>query len=166
MLFLLLVLFPAVADGRMTSATMRVSAYVVNNCVARVPSSVILPAYDGRQLRSRIDLQLRCTKGASPVISLGSSILTSGRRARVLIGPVGDQLAYQVYSNADYNFVWNAVTEPPADGVTLTSYTLYWAIPPGQAVSPGTYANNLDVAIDPGTRKAKHYTIRVSSLVP
>jgi spore coat protein U-like protein len=161
---LLLVLLPAVASAGMTRSTIQVSAYVVNNCAASVPSSVILPTYSGTQVRSSIELQLRCTKGASPIVSLGGS-MTAGGGARVLIGADGGQLAYQVYSDPSYNSVWNAVTEPPADGVTLTSYALYWAVPSGQTVSPGTYANNLDVAVDPGTRMAKHYTIRVSSRV-
>lgn len=155
-------LFPGVAAG----ASIQVSAYVVNNCVVSVPSSVILPAYSGTQVRSRAEFQLRCTKGASPIVSLGGGVQTAGAGARVLSGPDGGQLAYQVYSNSAYSFVWNAVTEPPADGLTLTSYTLYWAIPPGQVASPGIYANNLDVAVDPGTGMAKHYAIRVSSLVP
>ena len=101
-----------------------------------------------------------------PIVSIGGGVLTSSAGARVLIGPDGGQLAYQIYSNPAYNFVWDAVTEPPADGLTLTSYTLYWAMPSGQAMAPGTYANSLDFAVDPGTRTAKHYAIRVSSLVP
>src|SRR6266568_5000995 len=150
----------------MSSATLQVSAQVINNCLVNIPSSVILPAYSGMQVRSLAELQLRCTKDASPVVSLGGGILTASVGTRVLTGPDGSQLAYQVYSDPHYNSVWNAVTEPPADGLTLRSYTFYWVIPPGQAVSPGTYANNLDVAVDPGTSIAKHYTIRVSSLVP
>jgi spore coat protein U-like protein len=133
--------------------------------VVNIPSSVTLPAYNGKQVRSIAELQLKCTRDASPVVSLGSGILTTTARERVLTGPNGSQLAYQVYSDPQYNTVWNAVTEPPA-GLTLKSYTFYWAITPRQAVSSGTYANDLDVAVDPGSRTAKHYTIRVSSLVP
>src|SRR5229473_5704722 len=128
--FLFLLVFPALASG----ATMRVSAEVVNNCVVSVPSSVILPAYSGTQVRSRVEFQLRCTKGAMPIVSIGGGVLTSSAGARVLIGPDGGQLAYQIYSNPAYNFVWDAVTEPPADGITLTSYTLYWAMPSGQSM--------------------------------
>jgi spore coat protein U-like protein len=163
---ILLLFFPVVASAGMTSTNLQVSAQVINNCVVNIPSSVILPAYSGKQVRSLAELQLRCTKDASPVVSLGIGSQTTTAGARVLKGPDGSQLAYEIYSNPRYNAVWNAVTEPPADGLTLMSYTLYWAILPGQAVSPGSYANNLDVAIDPGTSIAKHYTIRVSSLVP
>jgi len=162
----LLLLFPAGAKAGMARTTMQVTAQVINNCVVNIPTSVILPAYSGTQVRSRAELQLKCTRDASPIVSLGNGALTAGAGARVLMGPNGSQLTYQVYSNPEYNSVWNAVTEPPADGLTLRSYTLYWAIPSGQTVSPGTYANNIDVAVDPGTRMAKHYTIRVSSLVP
>jgi spore coat protein U-like protein len=100
---------------------------------------------------------------APPIVSLGNGALTAGAGARVLSGPEGSQLAYQVYSDPDYNSVWNAVTEPPADGLTLTSYTFYWEIPSGQTVSPGTYVSNIDVAIDPGAVVPKHYVIQVSS---
>ena len=161
MALLSLFLFPALASG----ATIQVSAQVINNCVVNIPSSVILPAYRGMQVRSLAELQLRCTKDASPVVSLGRGSLTATAGARVLTGPDGSQLVYRVYSDPQYNSVWNVVTEPPADGLTLRSYTFYWAIPPGQAVSPGTYANNLDVAVDPGTSIVKHYAIRVSSIV-
>ena len=162
----LLLLLPVVASAGMTSTTLQVSAQVINNCVVNIPLSVTLPAYSGNQVRSLAELQLKCTKDTSPVVSLSNGIGTTTSGARVLTGPEGRQLAYQVYSNPQYSAAWNAVTEPPADGLTLRSYTLYWSIPPGQAVSPGNYADNLDVAVDPGTSIAKHYTIRVSSLVP
>jgi spore coat protein U-like protein len=161
-----LLLFPVVTSAGMTSATLQISAQVVNNCVVKIPASVTLPAYSGMQVRSLTELQLKCTRAASPVVSLSSGIVTATSGAHVLAGPDGSQLAYQIYSDPHYNSVWNEVTEPPADGLTLRSYTLYWAIPSGQAVSPGAYANSLDVAVDPGTSIAKHYTIRVSSLVP
>jgi spore coat protein U-like protein len=161
-----LVLCPAVVGAGMTRATLQVSAQVVNNCVANVPSSVILPRYTGTQVRSRGHLEMRCTKGASPVISLGGSVLSADIGARVLTGPDGGRLTYQVYSDPDYSSVWNAMTEPPADGLTLKSYALYWEIPSGQAASSGTYSANLDVGIDPGTHAPKHFIIRVSSHVP
>lgn len=156
-------LLPAAAWAGMTRATMQVSAQVINNCVVNIPTSVILPAYSGTQVRSRADLQLKCTKGARPIVSLGNGVLTAGAGARLLRGPDGNQLAFQIYSDPDYNSVWNAVTEPPADGLTLRSYAFYWEIPSGQTVSPGTYVANLEVAIDPGTPAPKHYVIQVSS---
>ena len=95
MALLSLFLFPALASG----ATIQVSAQVINNCVVNIPSSVILPAYRGMQVRSLAELQLRCTKDASPVVSLGRGSLTATAGARVLTGPDGSQLAYQVYSD-------------------------------------------------------------------
>jgi len=145
----------------MIEATLQVSAQVVNNCAVIVPSAVILPEYDGTQVRSGVELQLRCTKGAAPIVSLGSSMAAIGG-ARALAGPDGRQLAYRIYSDPDYNLPWNSVRELRADGLRPASYTLYWAIPSGQTVSPGKYAGNLDVSVDPETGTAKHYTIRVS----
>jgi spore coat protein U-like protein len=159
MILVPIVLCPALAHAGMRSATMRVSAYIVNNCVADVPSSMSIPAYTGTQVQSSAVLQLKCTKAASPVVTLGNG----GTRA--MSDGAGHQLAYQVYSDAGYNLVWNSVTEPPADGLTFASYTLYLAIPSGQSVAPGTYVDNLDVAVDPGTSVAKHYTISLSSEV-
>jgi spore coat protein U-like protein len=159
-----LVLLPIVAYAGMTQTTLHVSAQVINNCVVNVPSSVVLPAYDGTRVRWSADLQLRCTRSASPIVSLRANTTADGE-TRVLTSPNGNQLAYQVYSDPDYNLVWKAVTEPPADGVTLASYPIYWEIPSGQSVTSGTYISNLDVAVDPGNSVAKHLTIHVSSIV-
>src|SRR6266849_810075 len=85
----LLLLFPAGAKAGLARTTMQVTAQVINNCVVNIPTSVILPAYTGTQVRSRAELQLNCTRDASPIVSLGNGALTAGARARVLMGPNG-----------------------------------------------------------------------------
>jgi spore coat protein U domain-containing protein, fimbrial subunit CupE1/2/3/6 len=162
---LLLVLFPGTAGARMATATMRVSAYVINDCVANVPSSIALPSYDGTEVRSSASMQLKCTKGASPVIAINNESGSSGAPLN-LTGPNGSQLTYGVFSDAALTDPWEAITGQSADGLTFQSYTLYLSIPPGQAASPGTYAGQIDLSVDPGTRAAKHYIIPVACVAP
>ena len=162
---LVFVLLPPAANAGMSRGTLRVSAQVINNCVADVPSSVALPAYDGTQVRSRADLRLRCTKGASPIISIGSLSAAKGA-PRALVGTNGSQLSYDVFSDLGYREVWDSVTGKTADGLTYTSYTLYLEIPSGQTAPQGTYTGDIDIAVDPGTRIARHYVIPVSSSAP
>lgn len=163
---LLLVLFPGTAGARMATATMRVSAYVINDCVANVPSSIALPSYDGSEVRSSASLQLKCTKDASPVIAINDGSGSSGAPLNLLTGPNGSQLTYGVFSNAALTDPWETVTGQSADGLTFQSYTLYLSVPPGQAVSPGTYTGQIDLSVDPGTHAAKHYIIPVACVAP
>lgn len=162
---LLLALWPVMAGAGMTRATLQVSAQVVNNCVANVPSSVVLPVYDGTQVRSRADLQLKCTKDASPVINISSAAATDGMPL-TLSGPNGSQLSYAIFSDPGYVDAWNSVGGQTADGLTFRSYTLYLEIPPGQTVPRGSYSGRIDIAVDPGTRAARHYIVAVASRAP
>jgi spore coat protein U-like protein len=161
----LLALWPAIAGAGMTRATLQVSAQVINNCLVNVPSSVILPAYDGTQVRSRAELQLKCTRNASPVIGISTAGATNGARL-ALLGPDGSQLSYAIFSDPGYADTWSSVGGQTADGLTFKSYTLYLEIPSGQTVAPGAYSGHIDIAVDPGTRIARHYIVPVSSGAP
>ena len=85
---------------------------------------------------------------------------------RALVGTNGSQLSYDVFSDRGYREVWDSVTGKTADGLTYTSYTLYLEISSGQTAPRGTYAGDIDIAVDPGTRTARHYVVPVSSSAP
>jgi spore coat protein U-like protein len=165
-----LVALIGLACSNASAGTMRaeipVSAIVVNNCVARVPTSIEFPTYAGSLVQSTGALQLKCTKRATPIVAISSVTNVAADGQRRMTGPDGHYLNYQIYSASDYRAVWSAVTEAPADGVTSTTYTLYCAIPSGQSAPKGTYVDSLDLAIDPGTGIAEHYTVRITTDVP
>ena len=160
-LLLLLVVSPAIASARVARTTIQVSAHVVNECAAKIPSSLELPAYRGVQVRSVAQLEIKCTNGASPVISLNSAATWDGA-ARALTGPSG-KLAYQIFSDDSYKNVWVSLTGSLADGVTFAPYGLHFMIPSGQQASPGTYNSRLDVMIDSGDSTIRHWTIWIST---
>lgn len=76
--------------------------------------------------------------------------------ARVLNGPSGAQLRYNLYADPGYATVWGngTVTDSVSalatvGGVLVTrSFTVYGRIPPNQFVAPGAYANTITVTVN------------------
>jgi spore coat protein U-like protein len=73
---------------------------------------------------------------------------------RVMLGPRGDELRYNLYVDAARRRVWGdgiggtARIAGASDGRKPLTFTIYGKIPAGQSVSPGGYRDSVQVSIE------------------
>ena len=161
-LLLLLIALPRIAYARTSRATIQVSAYVVNNCAVLAPSVLRLPSYSGDTVRSGAMFMLKCTKGAAPLVSVRATSV-GGSEMPALSGAGGALLHYGIFADSGCSRPWESVSGPVGDGATFKSYNIYVAIPGGQAAASGPYSGSLDISVDTGNRRTRHFIVPVES---
>jgi len=143
------------------SATMTVTAEIVNSCVINV-ANMDFGQYDpvdnnsatGSDSSATADLTAACTLGSAPVVKLDSgTVLTTADNAnRALLATSGAALTasatlgYGLYSGA--GVLWNNTAGETiiADG-TNHNKTIYGVIPKGQNRPTGNYSKAVQVEI-------------------
>ena len=157
-LLLLMIALPRIGHTGTSRATIQVSAYVVNNCAVLAPSVMRLPSYGGTAVRASATFMLKCTKGAAPLVSV-RSISTGEGGMPALSGAGGALLNYGIFSDAEYSRPWRSVSGAAGDGATFKPYSMYVAIPAGQAAARGPYSGALDISVDTRNRGTRHFIV-------
>jgi spore coat protein U-like protein len=159
---LLLLALPRIGYARTSRAAIQVSAYVVNNCSVLAPSVLRLPSYGGAAVRASVIFMLKCTKGAAPLVSVRSGSTEEGGMP-ALGGAGGALLYYGIFSDAEYSRPWGSISGIPGDGATFKSYSMYLAIPAGQATARGPYSGALDISVDTGNPRTRHFIVPIET---
>ena len=136
------------AMGGSTTTTMTVSATVPTSCNFTGGSvALAFGSYDPTgpnataNLNATTTFGLRCTKGASAVLSMNNGSNASGTQRRMTDNGT-NFLNYQVYTNNTYSTIWNTTNTVSytATSANPTNISVYGQIPAGQTNVPaGTY---------------------------
>jgi spore coat protein U-like protein len=63
---------------------------------------------------------------------------------RLMTGPGGAQLSYELYQDAARSVIWGNTTSTDVTGTRNANLTVYGQIPAGQLAAPGTYSDTID----------------------
>lgn len=141
---------PLMADAATTNSTMAVSATVASSCVVST-SPVAFGTYNP-QLGSTLDglgaVAVTCTKDTTYTVSLDGGGQADVAARAMLSG--GNQLPYQLYSDASYSVVWGTAVGQTVAGTgsgTQQNLSVYGRIPASQNVPAGSYTDTINVTV-------------------
>jgi spore coat protein U-like protein len=124
------------AQAATKTANLNVSAAVASNCFITT-TPLTFADYDGTaNVDATGTVSVRCSKGNSYVLSLNGGTTLGGTIAqRLLAGPLGDTLQYNLYTTAARNVIWGDGTTGSTQGATGTGlgnsvpYTVFGRVP-------------------------------------
>ena len=136
--------------------TFQVSATVTTNCVIGA-NNMLLGAFDGtNDLASTSDITVRCTNGTAYSIALDDGV-TGSYAGRRMVGPGGNSLVYNLYTDNTYAAVWGDDTGTTdvvggsgtgmANALTRTVYGRLLAADNVGAVEAGAYSDTIVATI-------------------
>ena len=150
-------LYPQATSAASASASLAVSASVVNNCTIST-SPLAFGSYDPIVTNASADLDgaggvtITCTKGAATTIGLntGSNALASVRRMK---DAGTNYLTYELYQEAGRTTVWtNAgaglLTPAAAPSKAPRSFSVYGRVASNQDVPAGSYTDTITATVN------------------
>lgn len=144
------------------------SATADTTCRIVSGSSLVFGPYDtlsGAPTDSTATVQVRCDRVGGPqnvpvtlTLSTGSNGTGVNNRRMLQVGGLGDYLSYGLFQDVSRSSAWgfspsvDAVTEliaVPNNGSAIGTFTIYGRIPAQQNVSPGSYADSVQITLTP-----------------
>lgn len=143
------------ASGTAT-ATMAVSATVVNNCTITT-SALSFGTYDPLTTHSATGLDgtgsvtITCSTGSTPTVGISTGVNASGSARRLASG--SNYLTYELYSDSGRATVWGnsgADLYAPAatPSRTARTFTVYGRVSGGQDVPAGVYTDTVTATVN------------------
>ena len=144
------------AVSAQVGGNVNVSASVSKNCKVTI-TSVTFPAYDpvtanaSAEASGSGNLNVACTKGVAPEISLSVGANADGSTRRMLNG-TSEYLTYELYQ-PDGSTVWGAdqagaFTADPAASRAARNFAIVGRIPGGQDAAAGSYADTVVATVN------------------
>jgi spore coat protein U-like protein len=104
-----LLAFAGAAQAASKTASFTVSASVGKNCVISAANLALGEFVGDNNLTAQSDITVRCTAGTAFTVALNSGG-TGSFAGRRMVGPGGDFLVYNLYTNDTYAAVWGDAT--------------------------------------------------------
>lgn len=142
------------ASAATTSTTLAASTTVAAKCYSLTATAIAFDAYEpdaAAASTKSTTITAYCTKGTPLTVSLDKGANGASTSARKLLLSGGsDELSYQLYSDVNAATVWDdndGKVSGTGNGLNQLSYTVYGKIPAKQDVSPGSYADSVQVTV-------------------
>lgn len=134
-----------------STSTMAVSATVPAQCSVTA-SALAFGSYAASATDATASISVTCTNGTTYTVALdagtGAGATTS---ARLMSGPSGATLSYNLYRDAARSLTWgNTIGTDVQSGTgngTAQALTVYGRIPAAQYPIPGTYTDTVTVTV-------------------
>lgn len=145
------------------------TAHAAMTCYVRQSGTVLFTAYDATSTTpndASLAVVIGCDRNGGPgsvsvEVALGASAVSGAvamRRMRQ-VGGVGDLLTYNLYRDGGRTAVWGftsgldtsvqTIPNVPNKGSATITFTVYGRINTLQDVAPGTYADSVQVTVNP-----------------
>ncbi|GAC1525597.1 MAG: hypothetical protein NVS2B4_01710 [Ramlibacter sp.] len=138
-------------------------------CYVRQSGIVLFTGYDATSSTPNdgsLALVIGCDRQGGPAsvnveVTLGSSGVSGAVATRQMrqVGGLGDLLTYNLYRDIGRTAVWGftsgvdtrvqLITNVPNNGSATTTFTVYGRVNTLQDVAPGTYADSVQVTVNP-----------------
>lgn len=139
------------------SATLSISASVVNNCTIST-GALAFGSYDpvvantSANLDATGTITVACTKGAATTIGLNLGANASGSARRLTDG-ASNYLTYEMYQDSSRATVWGnsgaaLLTPAAAPSKAARNFTAYGRIPANQDVPAGSYSDTVTAIVN------------------
>jgi spore coat protein U-like protein len=147
--FTLLIGGAAPASAQSQNANLSVAAAVSKNCTITA-TAISFSAYDPVVANDTADLNgegglnVACTKGVNPALTLGAGNNASGSQRKLASG--SNLLNYDLFSDSTRSTAWTtstSITMGVAPSKVARAITVYGRIAGGQDVPAGTYGDTL-----------------------
>ncbi|MGH9372965.1 MAG: Csu type fimbrial protein [Vicinamibacterales bacterium] len=148
---------PQALSAASDSASLTVSATVVNNCTINT-GALVFGSYDPVVANASASLDgtgtvtIACTKGANTTVGLntGSNALLTERR---MADGSSNHLTYELYQDASRSAVWtNAgagiLTPTAAPSKAARTFNVYGRVPANQDVPAGAYTDTITATVN------------------
>jgi spore coat protein U-like protein len=145
------------AHAGSATASMAVSATVINNCTIST-AAVAFGSYDpvvanaSANLDSTGSITIACTKGATATIGLNAGGNSSGSTRRLADG-ASNYLTYEIYKDSSRTSVWgdsgaDLYSPPAAPNKSPRTFTAYARVTSNQDVPAGSYTDTITATVN------------------
>ncbi len=150
------VLTPTTAAGQTRTATLKIVATVVSDCVVTA-QTLDFGNYDPvgtnqtQPLDASTEVSVVCTRGTIAAVDLGDGQHASGGQTRRMAGPGAGLLAYELYVDPGRRVRWGAqsagVQLPASTSTAPRLVTVYGRVAARQDVVAGRYSDEVMVTV-------------------
>ncbi len=141
---------PAFASTTATT-TFNVTATVTATCTIAATAMTFATAYTGSTITAQSQITATCTNTTPYTIGLNAGTTTGATTTnRLLAGPSGATLPYQLYSDSGHTTVWGNATGSWVSGTgngSAQAINVYGQILGAQLPAPGTYTDTVTATI-------------------
>ena len=151
-----LLAFAGAAQAATKTASFTVSATVGKNCTISAANLALGEFVGDNNLTAQSDITVRCTNGTAVSIALDDGV-TGTYAGRRMVGPGGNSLVYNLYTDNTYAAVWGDDTGTTdvvggsgtgmANALTRTVYDRLLAADNVGAVEAGAYSDTIVATI-------------------
>ena len=151
-----LLAFAGAAQAAIKTASFTVSASVGKNCTISAANLALGEFVGDNNLTAQSDITVRCTNGTAFSIALDDGV-TGTYAGRRMVGPGGNSLVYNLYTDNTYAAVWGDDTGTTdvvggsgtgmANALTRTVYGRLLAADNVGAVEAGAYSDTIVATI-------------------
>jgi spore coat protein U-like protein len=144
------------AQAATKTASFTVSASVGKNCTISAANLALGEFVGDNNLTAQSDITVRCTNGTAYSIALDDGV-TGSYAGRRMVGPGGNFLVYNLYTDGTYGAVWGDDTGTTdvvggsgtgmANALTETVYGRLLAVDNTAAVEAGAYSDTIVATI-------------------
>lgn len=140
------------AEAATASSTFAVTSTVQATCTVTSGTNLAFGIYTGTQATATTTVSVACTNTTAYQVGLNAGTATGATVAtRKMTGPSSAVLSYSLFRDASRTQNWgNTAGTDTVSGTgdgTTQAITVYGAVPAGQFVAPGSYADTIVVTV-------------------